>query len=199
MPLNWSGPAILVDAICLAFQFNRKRLVDGPEAFWQCGRWWIIQTSGQITLDSPLCLDTVESNKLPGGQTCQQWVSWLWGLPTHCSASLPGTFISISISLLFTVSSCSFFIHLAVSQSAGTAIVLAQLSFLVWEEIVHNSTLFWLISSSCAASWKNECNYYEGEPIKTIQTESIVGKTIKTGKSLSLILLCSIFSRGTHG
>lgn len=101
--------------------------------------------------------------------------------------------------LLFTVSSCSFLIHLAVSQSAGTAIVLAQLSFLVWEEIVHNSMLFWLISSSCAASWKNECNYYEGKPIKTIQTESIVGKTIKTGKSLSLILLCSIFSRGTHG
>lgn len=33
VPLNWSGPAILVDAICLAFQFNRKRLVDGPEAF----------------------------------------------------------------------------------------------------------------------------------------------------------------------
>ena len=29
----------------------------------QCGRWWIIQTSGQITSDSPLCLATVESSK----------------------------------------------------------------------------------------------------------------------------------------
>lgn len=131
VPPNWSGPSILLDTICLAFQFNKKGLMMGLRVFWQCGRWWIIQTSGQITLDSPLCLDTVESSRAPGGQTCQQWVSWLWGLPTRCSASLPGTFISISISLLFTVSSCTFLVHLAVSQSAETTLVLARLPFLV--------------------------------------------------------------------
>lgn len=43
----------------------------------QRGRWWIIQTSGQISSGSPLRLDSVESAGGPSEQTAaNRWVIW---------------------------------------------------------------------------------------------------------------------------
>lgn len=131
---NWTW--VLLAFICLAFGSNTKSC-GWAWGLLHCGRWWIIQTSGQITSGSPLRLGTVESSREPSSQACQQRVSWLWRLPTHCSVSLPGIFI-LPLFPFIPIFHCQFLLILLVlgdvsfstNRSCFNTILLL---ILVWE------------------------------------------------------------------
>ena len=151
----------------------------------QGGRWWIIQTSGQITEDPPLCRDTVESSRPANSEPL-----------THCPFSLPGIFIYYPFPL-FPFFHCRLLL---------IPLPLGKVSInWFWKGFVkHNSLflfrwrvfkdLFWwwfkvksadrliLIDfiSVCCSLKEAVQSWWEGQQMARVQPESIVGETIKT-------------------